>query len=665
MPIAPAEDASVKMAAESGMIIRLIGPMQAFRFGHMAKLPRTRKSRAVLAVLAMASPAPVPRQVLTKLMWSTRSRGQSQASLRQSTHEIKECLKSVDADLILSSPDTIALAASRIQTDIQIIRSGACDTEALVDLIRGPLLQDLSGIDPMFDAWIASEQTKLADYVRGMVEVALSAGEPSEYMMLLAERVVAFDPACEIAWRSLMAAKTKSGGAKVAREIYTQYVAAISRQNEKTPSVEMAAMLCHVQTPGGRLVINAPQIHPGSLFATDSRQQERDCTTIGVLPIGWSDYTITDLAYCLGSEIIALLSGLEDLRCVPLTIVPEESFTSDRQRRPEFDFLLEGNVQRHGSNLRLTIRLRELFRSGSVVWSRRLDRRLSDALAYPAEVVSAITVRLSEVILARSPWRPRGLPSLDPSKMKMDIASLIHELDQRSFFRVGYMLQEVLHDNSSEPWSSAWLAYLHLLRIGQGWSANPRQTLCIISDLTKRAISGGHEDASSLAIAGHVEAFLEGHVEEGLTLQERALSLEPELPMAWLFSGLAHTYAGDHVEAVRRVQLAKELSPLDPQDYFMEMALGLSYFLDGCLDQGLQASRNAVCLNPNFTATFKSALSMLGFVEGGEDKKAMMDRLLYLDPSLTVTGMLSRSPLTNRIDRQRFEEGLLLAGLPK
>ena len=71
-------------------------------------------------------------------------------------------------------------------------------------------------------------------------------------------------------------------------------------------------------------------------------------------------------------------------------------------------------------------------------------------------------------------------------------------------------------------------------------------------------------DARGFAVAGQVRAFLRKDAEAALWLHERAIDLNPNLAIAWCYSGLAHSYLGQHSEAICRIQHAQRLSPFDP-----------------------------------------------------------------------------------------------------
>ena len=77
-------------------------------------------------------------------------------------------------------------------------------------------------------------------------------------------------------------------------------------------------------------------------------------------------------------------------------------------------------------------------------------------------------------------------------------------------------------------------------------------------------------DARGLTIAGHVRAFLHHRLHEATALHERALSLNPNLAMAWALSAITYAYLGDVDEAERRNNRYKKLSPFDPYAFFFD-----------------------------------------------------------------------------------------------
>lgn len=82
-------------------------------------LPRSRKTRAVLAVLALAAPRPVLRSQLTSLLWSRRGKEQAFASLRQAVHELQRALGEEVTNLLRVDRHHLALSDVSLWVDVR------------------------------------------------------------------------------------------------------------------------------------------------------------------------------------------------------------------------------------------------------------------------------------------------------------------------------------------------------------------------------------------------------------------------------------------------------------------------------------------------------------------------------------------------------------------
>src|ERR1700733_14345369 len=82
------------------MRLRLIGQMEAWTLNSENVLPIGRKTRGLLAILAMAAPKPVVRSRLAELLWSRRLEEQARASLRQEIHRLLDAVAPVGADIV-------------------------------------------------------------------------------------------------------------------------------------------------------------------------------------------------------------------------------------------------------------------------------------------------------------------------------------------------------------------------------------------------------------------------------------------------------------------------------------------------------------------------------------------------------------------------------------
>ena len=111
--------ASPVMAARPDGTFRLVlyGTMQVVDAKGTDHTPRIRKSRAVLAVLALAAPRPVLRDHLATLLWSQRDRDQGRSSLRQCVHEIQGMFAAVGSPALVAERNHLLLDTRHITFD--------------------------------------------------------------------------------------------------------------------------------------------------------------------------------------------------------------------------------------------------------------------------------------------------------------------------------------------------------------------------------------------------------------------------------------------------------------------------------------------------------------------------------------------------------------------
>jgi DNA-binding SARP family transcriptional activator len=142
--------------------LRLIGQMDATRTAGAGVLPAGRKTRALLAYLALTAPRPTLRGKLAELLWSRRPEEQARASLRQEIHRLLEALAPA-GDVLNVARDQLSLNAPRVWTDAQEILRATPAQPASLSLLNGELLEDLDGLDSNFDAWLTIERERLRD----------------------------------------------------------------------------------------------------------------------------------------------------------------------------------------------------------------------------------------------------------------------------------------------------------------------------------------------------------------------------------------------------------------------------------------------------------------------------------------------------------------------
>src|SRR5581483_6287375 len=125
-------------ATLSGQVVlrlRLIGQMEAWTITSENVLPSGRKTRALLAVLALSSPRPALRGRLAELLWSRRPEEQARASLRQEIHRLLESLAPAGTEILTVTRDHLSLRPGLVWIDVEEVMRATTDQPASLSLL--------------------------------------------------------------------------------------------------------------------------------------------------------------------------------------------------------------------------------------------------------------------------------------------------------------------------------------------------------------------------------------------------------------------------------------------------------------------------------------------------------------------------------------------------
>jgi DNA-binding SARP family transcriptional activator len=634
------------------------GPLRITLLGHMQLhdatgtdiTPRIRKSRAVLAVLALAAPRPVLRDELAALLWSRRDRDQGRASLRQCVHELQTLFAARERPVLEADRNLLLLRTDSVWIDVRAgVLSGA------------PLLNDLHGLDPAFDSWLAVERRKIGRAAAAVAAAVLLDPSDADFdagrAVDAAERLLTIDPTHERGWRSLIGAYEARGDRAAALEAYRRCVATLS-ELDVAPAPETLALATRLREP---LAPERPQAGP-----------RRRGLRIGVRPFRTLGESGDDpLALGLAEEITTALARFKWIFLVAtssLAALTSEPRPDDpRWRELALDFLLDGTVQRSDGRVRVMVRLLDVKSAPEVAWAGRFDRAATDLLTLQDEIAAETVAQIDPELIIREGIRAAAHPPTSATAYDLVLSAIpaIYRLDEPSFRAAGATLAEAVRVDPGYAAAHAWWACWHIFLVGQNWADDAAVAMSHAGMLAERAIALDPTDARALTIAGHARAFLYHRLDEAMELHERALSLNPNLPLAWVLAGLADAYLGRHAQALSRVHHARQLSPFDPHGYFFDMALMLGHLLRRDFAVAVELAHRSIALNPGLTSTYKIALSALGHLGRHDEAAKMRHKLLALDPRFSIAHSVRRTPLQRPQDMALYAAGLRLAGLPE
>jgi TolB-like protein len=559
--------------------------------------------------------------------------------------------------LLRADRDHLLLLDDRIWVDATALAAATVSQPQGLELFQQSLLDDLTGLDSAFDHWLEGESQRLTRHARSVADGALAAQYETNALIKSAERLLFIDPCHEAAWQALIRACMDQGDCAAAKLAFDQCTATLANAGlAPSPATE-------------ELTGSVPYVRlrrPG-----DSRpRQETRGIRLSVLPPRSLDSDRLDhLSLGLAEEITAALSRFRWISCVDGTLVMANGglakLSGDAWQRFDLDFLLDSTLQHSGIRIRIITRLLDLRAGGKVVWARRFDREVDDVLTLQEEIAAEIAAQIDPELLLREGERLVIREPDEPNTYDLILRAIpaIYRLEPSGFKAAGEMLGEALAIEPDNAAANAWCAYWHVLQVGQGWARDPVSATGRAGELAERAITLDPGDARALALVGHVRGFLYKLPEEACALHERAISLNPNLPLAWCFSGVANSYRGRHEEAIAQINQAKRLSPHDPHAFFFDMALTMPHLLCGDFETVVTLGRRAIELNPSFSSTYKGYLATLGHLGRHGEAARVLARLLALEPAFSIKNAAERSPMIRHQDLTLYVEGLRRAGL--
>jgi DNA-binding SARP family transcriptional activator/tetratricopeptide (TPR) repeat protein len=631
----------------------------------------------MLAVLAMASPRPVLRAKLASLLWSRRGQEQARASLRQSVHELQDALGPEWSHLFIADRHHLSLRGTDLTIDTAEIANGKTISAERLQTFNERLLDDLDGLDPAFDVWLQDARARIVRRGVAIGESVMAGCEDPLEMIELAELVISIDRLHEGAWRAIIRSHAARGDLDAAIGCYERCCAELAEAGGgRRPSPETEDLIGRIRGQAlaalsSRHVPEPPDV-PGG--AERSSRLGRTTLRVRIAPFRTLGEDRNDgLAIGLAEEISAGLSRFRWISCMAALSWPEPAASAEPaaagQAYPweivDAELMLEGSVQHGPGRVRIIVRLLDLRAGGEIVWAGRFDRELTDPLALQDELAATIVARIDPELLRHEGRRTTvaGQEGMTGQDLLLQALPGIYRMERPSFIEAGQLLEASLQADPNNSVAHGWLAYWNLLYVGQGWAPDPAVRIAAAGRLAERAVMLDPGDARALTLAGHVRGFLSKHPAEAIALHERALALNPNLAIAWCFSGFSYSYQGDHEEALRRINHAIRLSPADPHMFFFDMALVIVHLMRGDHASAVEAGRRAVELNPLFSSTYKSYLSALGWTGRTREADEVRDRLLALEPGFSLQAAVERSPFRRPEDVERYAEGLRRAGL--
>ena len=595
-----------------GLSLKLLGEFEVRdEAGEALALP-TRKTRALLAYLAVNADKPQQRERLMTLLWSDRGEQQARHSLNQALMSIRRLGNAAGVPLLDGDGERVTLRSDAINIDLVRFRAQLDQEPAdAVALCDGPFLDGLSVPDPAFENWLAATRGELHVQACEALDRATDAAagsDETDRAIDFARRLVALDPLREHAHRRLMLLLHNIGDRAGALRQYQACADILKKELQIEPDTATKTLFEEIRRETAVPTKTEPPGAAADTVPTGSHLPLPDKPSIVVLPFSniSGDPEQEYFSDGITEDITTELSRFSELfviaRNTAFTYKGQPLNITDVAGELGVHFVLEGSVRKAGNRVRINAQLID-GQNGNHLWAERYDGSIEEVFELQDEVtrqvVGATVPHINEAELSRI---RRGDRIFDRD----------HDLAWRALddFENGVRLAQpaLMEDAKAKAYQAiehnerCFLAYYVICmacwrELRLQWSDDPAETL---SELKRTA--------------------------------ETYLSLAPQSHRAHLCNGLAKTNAGSTVAGVQDLRHSVELNP---NDGMVQGLLAICEVQLGNLKECKEIAEKAIRINPKgrWAGAGYLALTQAAFVEDDKQFRDYADRAIKAQPN--------------------------------
>lgn len=335
-------------------------------------------------------------------------------------------------------------------------------------------------------------------------------------------------------------------------------------------------------------------------------------------------------------DLITALSRFADLR---VTSRESSSLYTDHSLAPSelaeklnARYLVSGSVQRAGDHLRINAHLVDPV-SGSTLWSESFDGAPDEIFVFQERVIRrTVNALVGQINVAD---RQELISRPQTSNLKAYDQFL---LGRQRFFRFAGAQENkqaresfryAINLDPGFALAHAMLAWTHVFDAMNSWQ-QPR-------------------DKS---------------LQNALTIAQKAIDIDPEIPVAYFVRGVAYRELGDWPHALAE---AEKAIVYDPNYAGAHVLLATLLFFDGRAEEGLGLMQRAIALNPQHPFNYSFHLGQAYYMLGKyEEAVGALNRVLESNPAFERAHIWLAAALAEqgRSDEARWEIQQVLASNP-
>jgi DNA-binding SARP family transcriptional activator len=582
--------AGVGKAVES-LRFRLLGTLQLSRGNAALKLPSSRKVRALLGYLVLAS-RPVARSQVCELLWDVPN--DPRGELRWCLSKIRGLIDEPGRKRVIADGSSIRVDLSDCIVDTLevtqapehgIRKLGVERQKQLAALFAGEVLEGLEiARSPMFDAWIVAERRRFRSIQTVLLE-NLARGLPHEAAAPYMDEWLRLSPFDTCAHELLLGALARQG--RIAEG--EAHLAAAIKLFEGDGLESTTLRDCWQRAREGAAQAQAqPAIELVSASLTELRRFSADTpaaarrASIAVMPLV-DRSSETDkrggIADALAHDVTTRLAKLRSM----FVIAQGTTFAlRDRSIGPEeagrilnVDYVVSGSVRRIARKLTVTAELIET-RTARIVWAETFEESHDDALLVLDEIgnriVASIAHEIEMVERNRAILKPPN--SLDAWEAHHRGLWHMYRFNKTDNERARQFFSQAVELDPTFARAYAGLSFAHFQNAFLGWK-KPALEIDRAFEAAGRSLMVDDRDPAAHWAMGRA-MWLRGSQDQAIVELERAVELSPNYATAHYTLAFVHSQSGDPAAAISFSDHSRLLSPFDPMLFAMMGARALA-----------------------------------------------------------------------------------------
>jgi adenylate cyclase len=328
-------------------------------------------------------------------------------------------------------------------------------------------------------------------------------------------------------------------------------------------------------------------------------------------------------------------------------------------------YVLAGSVRKAGGRVRLTGQLIDCA-TGAHIWADRFDGELHDVFELQDQITISVLNQLLTHVQVVEIERANRKTSTNLNAYDCYWKGLAEHWKQTKSSNdaaLAYFLRAIeLDQNFSSAYGMA--AIIYAMQKQNFWLADVAQDTTEAIRLARRAIELGPTDETALCRGGHCLGYLAGEVEFAAECIRRGLAINPNYAGGWSYSAWTHQWLGDHQASLENVRQWERLSPREPTMLEGKMISAFAHVYLGHLDEAVRLAQQIIDERPNIMVGWRLLAISRALAGDVVLARVATKKVLDLDPSLTVTGLVALAPLRRAVDVERLKEGYVRAGFP-